>query len=66
MWTLPRVRKNIKRIKEFATSSALAEYLDWSERYNAKWLPEIMVEVTPICPGRATAVHPTGVGQEAA
>ena len=66
MWTLPRVRKNIKRIKEFATSSALAEYLDWSERYNAEWLPEILVEVTPICPGRVTAVHPTGVGQEAA
>jgi hypothetical protein len=39
MWTLPRVRKDIKRIKEFASSSALAEYLDWYERYNAEWLP---------------------------
>ena len=66
MWTLPRVRKDIKRIKEFASSSALAEYLDWYERYNAEWLPYIQVEVTPICPGRVTAVHATGVGQEAA
>ena len=66
IWTLPPGGADIKRIKEFAPSSALAEYLDWSERYNAKWLPEIIVEVTPICPGRATAVHPTGVGQEAA
>jgi hypothetical protein len=36
MWTFPRGGEDIKRIKEFASSSALAEYLDWSERYNAE------------------------------
>ena len=49
MWTLLQGGEDIKRIKEFASSPALAEYLDWSERYNAEWLPEILVEVTPIC-----------------
>jgi hypothetical protein len=31
--------QDIKRVKEFASSSAPAEYLDWYARYNAEWLP---------------------------